>query len=101
MQVTYVGDPRNGGDGPKHTEIRGFSFVKNEAVDMKDEDAALFKGHSHFVVGEAAEPLEDHDDPTKGMNIEELRAKAEELGIDHEGVKKAELREMIREKLAA
>lgn len=117
ISVTFVGDPRGvnneaiANQDPKITEYHGKHFPKGKAVAVDDEGwiaahGANLRTNNHFKVSDkvsgaaAASETVEPDDPTEGMNVEDLRVLAEQHGIAHDGMKKAELREAIREKMA-
>lgn len=53
MEARFIGDPRNGGDGPDTITIRGFTFEKNgDFVDVGDD--SKFPGHDHFETREGS-----------------------------------------------
>lgn len=100
VAVMYIGDPANKGDGPDVLKSWGFTFPKGEAVEVPESLAKRLAKSMHFQAGDmGAAEAEEPADPTQGMAIDELRAMADQMGIMHDGVKKADLREMIREKM--
>lgn len=100
VAVTYIGDPENENDGPKMLESWGFSFPKGEPVEVPESLAARLDKSAHFMVGEAIAddqgPATEQPKSLDDMSIAELRAMADERGIGHAGVGKADLREMLR-----
>lgn len=50
MKARFIGDPRNGGDGPRLVSTFGFDFIKGEWRDVSDECAQKLVGNDHFEV---------------------------------------------------
>lgn len=49
MRVRFVGDPRNGGDGPDTVILGNYEIGRVNFVDVTDEALALkLAGNSHF-----------------------------------------------------
>lgn len=50
MLARFIGDPRNGGDGPRLVSTFGFEFIKGDWRDVSDECALKLVGNDHFEV---------------------------------------------------
>lgn len=56
MQARFIGDPRNGGDGPAGLVLWGHSFPKGEWVPVESPDLfARLKNNDHFETREGAQ----------------------------------------------
>lgn len=93
----FSGDPRAPGCDPATCEIFGMVFPHGKPVEVKDDATAeKLRRHSHFTEGKAAAKTEQPSDDIDHMNIADLRELAEQRGIDHADMSKAELREALR-----
>lgn len=50
MLARFIGDPRNGGDGPRLVSTFGLDFIKGDWRDVSDECALKLVGNDHFEV---------------------------------------------------
>lgn len=87
-------DLHNGGAGPSFTTAYGgIKFPKGEPVDVEDQAiVAKARNNQFFEVEEDGVAIDELD----GMKIAELRALAEDRGIDHTDMSKADLRDVLR-----
>lgn len=64
MRARFVGDPRNGGDGPENLTHLGVAFTKGKWEPVSAEVGSNLSNHTHFEVEafNGAEPAAfDHD----------------------------------------
>lgn len=96
----FSGDPKAPGTDPAECGMVGMVFPLNKPVEVSDEGKAeKLRRHSHFteVTGKApAIDTTSDDDGLDDMKIADLRELAEQRGIDHTDMSKAELREALR-----
>lgn len=106
VSVTYVGDPSGKGAGPDVLESWGFKFPKGEAVEVPQSLAVRLEKSDHWQVGKTGvavhapgapdgKPAADLPD-IDSMPVADLRALAEERGLDPTDMTKAELRDVLR-----
>lgn len=113
-KVTWLGEDEGDVPGPSFTTAYGgIKFPKGVPVEVTNADAVRRAERNPYFEVEAEAPADeppegdddqqddDHEDPTKGLNIADLREMAVGLSIDHAGVGKVELRNLIRERLSA
>lgn len=95
----FTGDPNMAGRDPTRScTIGGTVFPKDKPVEVDAAMAGKLRRHSHFaeVGGEAPENPDADDNSIDNMLIADLRALADQRGIDHAGLSKVELRDKLR-----
>jgi len=50
VKARFIGDPRNGGDGPRLVSTFGFEFIKGDWREVSDECALKLVTNNHFEV---------------------------------------------------
>ncbi len=106
--LVWLGEPEGNEDGPRKNMWNGLTFIRGEPVEVQNEQmiAKAKRNPFYSVDGEVYVPDGAEPHPNAGpvvkdktqlseMNIAELRTIAEERGIDHTGMTKAELREAL------
>lgn len=116
-KLIWLGEPDGDDDGPRKNVWNGITFKRGEAVEVTNEHmiAKARKNPFYSVDGKRYDPKEngrvadgEGDERQPGpvvrdktqlseMNVAELRALADERGIDHAGLNKSELREKLAE----
>jgi archaellum component FlaC len=93
-----------GKKNPWHKVLKAFRRLKKAAPEVREAVEEVLEEAREAVeqvqeavseVEEAAEEVREVVDLSK-MKVAELREIAEDLGIDHKGIKKPELREILR-----
>lgn len=98
-KLTWIGedDLHGGGAGPSFTTaFGGIKFPKGEPVEVEDAGfIAKARNNPYFEVSDK-EAEEDASDDLDTLKIADLRELAEAKDIDHTGMSKSELRDVLR-----
>lgn len=76
MRARFIGDPRNGGEGPDLLTAQRVEFVKGEWTAVSASVANKLLSNNHFEVDTDGD---DVPEPT----IEEMRARLDALGVSY------------------
>lgn len=109
-KLVWLGEPTLEDEGPNKNVWNNITFKRGEEVEIDDERmiAKARKMPSYSVDGEVYVPDGAQPHPNAGagpirrdltelseMNVAELREEADRRGLDHEGMNKTELRELL------
>lgn len=87
MEAAYIGDPSANGEGLDVMTYLGTDFPKGEFVPVTTVQATKLAGNSHFQVRGEPEAV-----PLSDLTVPQLKALAEERGVDLTDVtKKADI----------
>lgn len=112
-KVIWLGEPQGDNEGPRVNTWNGITFKRGEEVEIDNPHmiAKARRNPFYSVDGEVYVPDGAQPHPNAGgakagpitkdktdlseMNVAELREEADRRGVDHEGLSKTELRELL------